>query len=69
MRYTAPYRGFRYKILSFNLGFIETSNENTIEWIKQIQISLGEIKDINGEIINKPKKKRKAPDVIKNKPR
>ena len=67
MRYTAPYRGFRYEILSFNLGFIETSNEDTIKLIKQIPISLGEIKDINGEIVNKPKKKRKAPDVIKNK--
>ena len=69
MRYIAPYRGFRYKTLSFNLGFIETSNEDTIKLIKKIQISLGEIRDIHGEIVNKPKKKRKEPDVLKNKSR
>ncbi len=74
MRYYAPYRNFRYKTLCFNLGFIETSNENTIKLIKKIPISLGEIKDISGTVVNKspkPKKSKKttkeAPDVLKTK--
>lgn len=75
MKFIAPYRNFRYKTLCFNLGFIETSDEKTIKLIKKIPVSLGEIKDPSGNIVNQPSKPKKtknlkeARDVLKAKPK
>ncbi|KKN47794.1 hypothetical protein LCGC14_0659150 [marine sediment metagenome] len=67
MKFYAPYKTFRVKIggrvLLFPNGVrnVEASNREEIKAIKSIPIKLGEIRDLSGEVVNRPKKPSPKP--------
>ncbi|KKK83240.1 hypothetical protein LCGC14_2795370 [marine sediment metagenome] len=54
MKIIAPYPRFRYKHMYFPLGFRYCSDEE-IKQLKKVPLSIGELKKVDGTVLNKPK--------------
>ncbi len=69
MKFYAPYKTFRVKIggrvLLFPNGVrnVEESNLEEIAAIKSIPIKLGEIRDLSGEVVNRPPRPAGKPKI------
>ena len=63
LRFYAPYKKFRVVVDDITLFFpngsreVQESDKAEIMALKKVPISIGEIRDLNGHVVNAPKKK------------